>query len=47
MCKILNYTEHLLILGSTATGCVSICALSFLVGIPVGIEGSALTIQIP
>ena len=33
ICKILNYTEHLLILASTVTGCVSISAFASLVSI--------------
>ena len=41
-----NYTEHLLILASTITGCVSNHALAFLVGIPVDIASSAITIKI-
>ena len=36
ICKILNYTEHLLILTSTVTWCSSISVFAFLVGIPVG-----------
>ena len=46
VCRILNYTEHSLALVSTDTGCVSICAFSPLVGIPVGIESSAAAIKI-
>ena len=34
--KILDYTEHLLILASKVIGCVSISALASLVGIPLG-----------
>ena len=34
--KILDYTEHLLILASKVIGSVSISALASLVGIPVG-----------
>ena len=33
----MKYTEHLLILVSKVTGCVSIFALAFLISIPVGI----------
>ena len=40
-CKYLNYVEHLLILASTDTGCVSICAISSLFCVPVGIASSA------
>ena len=43
VCKILNYTGHLLILASKVTGCVSISALASLVGIPVGIASSEMT----
>ena len=35
--RILNYNEHLLILASTAIGCVSFSSIAFLVDIPVGI----------
>ena len=42
LCKIVNYTEHLLILASAVTGYVSISALPSLVGIPVGIASSAI-----
>ena len=35
VCKILNYTEHLLSLASTVTECVSISALASLVSIPI------------
>ena len=35
--KYLNYVEHLLILVSTVTGCVSISAFASLVCVPVGI----------
>ena len=41
--KILDYTEHLLILASKVIGCVSISALASLVGIPLGF---AITIKI-
>ena len=46
ICKILNYTEHLLILASAVTGCASISVFAFLIGIPVGITSSATTITI-
>ena len=45
-CKTLDYTEHLLFLASTVTGCISISAFAYLVGIPVGIERSAAEIII-
>ena len=41
--KILIYTEDLLIVASTVTGCIS--ALTSSVGIPVGIASSAITIK--
>ena len=44
--KILNYTEHLLVLPSTATGCVSISAFASLVGVLVGIANYAVGINI-
>ena len=45
-CKYLNYVEHLLILFSAVTGCVSISAFASLVAIPVGITSSTLRIKI-
>ena len=33
--RVLNYIEHLLVLLSTVTGCVSISVFAFLVGIPI------------
>ena len=47
-CKCLNYVEHLLILASTVTDCVSISISAFasLVDIPVGITSSAVVIGI-
>ena len=42
VCIVLNYIEHLLILVSTITGCLSISAFAYLVGIPVGITSSAV-----
>ena len=46
VCNILQYSEHLLVLASTNTGCVSISDFASLVGIPVGIASSAITIKI-
>ena len=46
VCKILNYTEHLFILASTVTGCISISAFASLVGIPVSIASSSIGIKI-
>ena len=45
VCTILNYTKHLLILASTVTGCVSISAIAFLVGIIVDIASIIATIK--
>ena len=45
-CKYLNYVEHLLILASTITGCVSISAFASLACVPVGIMNSAVGINI-
>ena len=44
ICKILNYTEHLLILTSTVTAYVCIFVLFFWDGIPVVVAGSETTI---
>ena len=46
VCNILNNIEHLLILASTITGCVSITAFAPFVGIPVCIASSAVGIKI-
>ena len=45
-CKYLNYVEHLLILASAITGCVSISAFTPLVAILVGIRSSVVGIKI-
>ena len=45
-CKYLNYIEHLLILASTITDCISISAFVSLIAIPVGITSSAVGIKI-
>ena len=42
VCKILKYTENLLILAFTVTGCFSISALASLFCIAVGIASSAI-----
>ena len=44
-CKYLNYVEHLLILVSTVTGCVSVSAFASLVCVPVGISSFAVKIK--
>ena len=45
-CRILNSIDHLLIVISTITGCVSIFAFASLVGIPRGITSSAIGLKI-
>ena len=40
-CKYLNYVEDVLILASTAIGCVSISAFSLLACVPVGFTSFA------
>ena len=45
-CKNLNYVQHLLILASMVTGCISISAFASLVYVPVGITSSAVGIKI-
>ena len=42
----LNYIEHLLVLVSTITGCISISAHASLLGIPIGITSSAIGLKI-
>ena len=45
-CKYLNYVEHLLVLASAVTGCVSISAFASLFCVPVGITSSAVGLKI-
>ena len=45
-CEQLKYVEHLLILVSIVTGCVSISAFASLVCVSVGIASSAVGIKI-
>ena len=45
-CKYLSFVEHLLILASTVTGCISISALASLACVSVGITSSAIEIKI-
>ena len=40
-----NYIEHVLILTSTFTGCISISAFASLLGILIGITGSAIGLK--
>ena len=46
VCVTLNYIEHLLILASTITACISISAFTSLIRIPIGITNSAIGLQI-
>ena len=41
-CKYLNYVEHLLILASTVTSCVSVSAFTSLVAVPFGMTSSTV-----
>ena len=42
----INFIEHYLILASAITGCISISASAFLLGIPMGITSSAMGLKI-
>ena len=42
----LNYIEHFVILASAAIGCISLCALASLLGIPIGIASSIIGLNI-
>ena len=46
VCTTLNYIERFLILASAVTRCVSISAFSPLIGISIGITGSAIRLKI-
>ena len=41
VCRVLNYIDHLLTVTSAITVCVSIFSFASLVGIPIGVTGSA------
>ena len=43
--RVLNFIEHLFLLISTFTGCVSISAFTSLVGITIGITSSAIGLK--
>ena len=45
-CKYLTYVEHLFILASTITGCVSISAFDSVVYVSVGITSSAVGLKL-
>ena len=40
------YIEHVLILTSAITGCISISAFAFLIGIPIGVTSSGIWLKI-
>ena len=46
VCTLLNDIEHLLVLATVITGCVSISASASLVGIPIGIVSSEVELKI-
>ena len=46
VCRILNYIDDSCIVSSTNTGCISISAFTSLVGIPIGITTSAISLKI-
>ena len=46
VCRVLNYVDHLFIVISRITGSVSISAFASLVGIPIGIRNSAISLKI-
>ena len=46
VCTTLNYIERFLILAATITGCISIFALTYLLGIPIEITSSAIGLKI-
>ena len=43
VCTTVNYNEHIFVLTSTITGCISISAFASLFGIRIGITSSAIT----
>ena len=43
VCTIINYFEYSLILASTITGCISVSAFAFMVGIFIVITSCAMT----
>ena len=46
VCTTLNYIEQFLILASTITGCISISASAYLIGIPIGMTSSVVGFKI-
>ena len=45
VCTTLNYFEHLIVLASSITACISISAIASLLGIPIGIPTSAIGLK--
>ena len=45
VCTTLNYIEHFLTLALKITGCISISAFTYLVGISIGITSSAIGLK--
>ena len=45
-CKALNYIKHFLTFVSAITGCISISAFQYLLGIPIRITSSAIGLKI-
>ena len=46
VCDVLDYIDHLLVVISKITSCVSISAFASLVGIPIGITSSVIEFKI-
>ena len=46
VCRVFNYIDHLLIVLSTITGCVSVSVFASLSGISIGITSSAIKLKI-
>ena len=46
ICRILNYIDDSRIVSSANTGCISISAFTSLIGIPIGITRSAISLKI-
>ena len=46
VCEVLDYIDHLLVVISKITSCVSISAFASLVGIPIGITSSIIEFKI-
>ena len=46
VCRVSNYIDHLLIVISTITGCISSSTFASLASIPIGITGSIIGLKI-